>query len=87
MVSLLLGQASDAVDPRERCAEAGLPIGVAPNIHVSLVMLPEECRWLVQDEQVLRSLAGSERRLAWKRRAFRAAWRARAFARRLRPSA
>ncbi len=71
----------------QRCAEAGLPIGVAPNIHVSLVMLPEECRWLVQDEQVLRSLAGSERRLAWKRRAFRAAWRARAFARRLRPSA
>jgi hypothetical protein len=25
---------------------AGLPIGVAPDIHVSLVMLPEECRWL-----------------------------------------
>jgi hypothetical protein len=30
----------------ESCMEAGLPIGVAPNIHVSLVMLPEECRWL-----------------------------------------
>ena len=26
--------------------EAGLPIGCAPNIHVSLVMLPEECREL-----------------------------------------
>jgi len=23
--------------------EAGLPIGCAPNIHVSLVLLPEEC--------------------------------------------
>lgn len=28
----------------EACMEKGLPIGVAPNIHVSLVMLPEECR-------------------------------------------
>jgi hypothetical protein len=26
--------------------DAGLPIGCAPNIHVSLVMLPEECRYL-----------------------------------------
>jgi hypothetical protein len=30
----------------EACMEKGLPIGCAPNIHVSLVMLPEECRWL-----------------------------------------
>jgi len=30
----------------EACMERGLPIGLAPNIHVSLVMLPEECRWL-----------------------------------------
>ncbi len=30
----------------ESCMEKGLPIGCAPNIHVSLVMLPEECRWL-----------------------------------------
>jgi hypothetical protein len=30
----------------EASMERGLPIGVAPNIHVSLVMLPEECRWL-----------------------------------------
>jgi hypothetical protein len=26
--------------------ERGLPIGCAPNVHVSLVMLPEEARWL-----------------------------------------
>jgi hypothetical protein len=26
--------------------EKGLPIGCAPNVHVSLVMLPEECRRL-----------------------------------------
>ena len=30
----------------EACMERGLPIGLAPNIHVSLVMLPEECRRL-----------------------------------------
>lgn len=30
----------------ESTMEAGLPIGCAPNIHVSLVMLPEECRAL-----------------------------------------
>jgi hypothetical protein len=28
----------------ESCMERGLPIGLAPNIHVSLVLLPEECR-------------------------------------------
>ncbi len=32
----------------DRCMEKGLPIGVAPNIHVSLVMLPEECEGLSQ---------------------------------------
>jgi hypothetical protein len=31
------------------CMEKGLPIGIAENVHVSLVMLPEEARWL-QDE-------------------------------------
>jgi hypothetical protein len=30
----------------EACMDAGLPIGCAPNVHVSLVMLPEECRGL-----------------------------------------
>jgi len=28
----------------EKCMEHGLPVGAAPDIHVSLVMLPEECR-------------------------------------------
>ncbi len=30
----------------EKCMEHGLPVGAAPDIHVSLVMLPEECRSL-----------------------------------------
>jgi len=30
----------------EACMERALPIGCAPNVHVSLVMLPEECRTL-----------------------------------------
>ena len=30
----------------EACMENGLPIGIAPNIHVSLVLLPDECRSL-----------------------------------------
>ena len=33
----------------EACMERGLPIGVAPNVHVSLVLLPEECRWLLDN--------------------------------------
>ncbi len=33
----------------EVCMERGLPIGVASNVHVSLVMLPEEARWLQDD--------------------------------------
>lgn len=33
----------------EACMEKGFPIGVAPNVHVSLVMLPEEGRWLLDD--------------------------------------
>jgi hypothetical protein len=33
----------------EACMERGLPIGVAPNVHVSLVMLPEECRSLLDN--------------------------------------
>jgi hypothetical protein len=31
----------------EACMRHGLPIGVAPNVHVSLVLLPEECRHLL----------------------------------------
>jgi hypothetical protein len=30
----------------EACMKRGLPIGCAPNVHVSLVLLPEECRFL-----------------------------------------
>ncbi|CAM2063881.1 Radical SAM protein [Sulfidibacter corallicola] len=30
----------------EACMRHNLPIGLAPNVHVSLVMLPEECAWL-----------------------------------------
>ena len=33
----------------EACMEHGLPVGVAPNVHVSLVLLPEECRWLMDE--------------------------------------
>lgn len=40
----------------EACMERGLPIGVAPNIHVSLVMLPEECRPLSSRRYPLQTL-------------------------------
>ena len=30
----------------EACVQYGLPMGIAPNLHVSLVMLPDECAWL-----------------------------------------
>jgi hypothetical protein len=40
----------------EACMERGLPIGCAPNIKVSLVMLPEECRWLSPRRYPIRSL-------------------------------
>ena len=33
----------------EACMEKGLPVGVAPNVHVSLVMLPEEGRMLLDE--------------------------------------
>jgi uncharacterized radical SAM superfamily protein len=40
----------------EACMEKGLPIGVAPNVHVSLVMLPEECRALSSRRYPLQTL-------------------------------
>ncbi len=40
----------------EACMERGLPIGVAPNIHVSLVMLPDECKSLSTRRFPLQSL-------------------------------
>ncbi|MCI0566658.1 MAG: radical SAM protein [Acidobacteria bacterium] len=33
----------------EACMKHDLPIGVAPNVHVSLVLLPEECRYLTDN--------------------------------------
>lgn len=30
----------------EACMRRGLPVGIAPNVKVGIVMLPEECRWL-----------------------------------------
>jgi hypothetical protein len=52
----------------EACMQRGLPIGVAPNVHVSLVLLPEECRWLMDDprrywwkELCLRAMAAAYR--------------------------
>ena len=33
----------------EACMEKGLPVGIAPNIKVSIVMLPDECRWLLDE--------------------------------------
>ena len=40
----------------EACMEHKLPMGVAPNIHVSLVMLPEECRSLSPNRYPWQSL-------------------------------
>ena len=40
----------------EACMERGLPVGVAPNIHVSLVMLPDECRALSPHRYPLQTL-------------------------------
>jgi hypothetical protein len=51
----------------EACMERGLPIGVAPNVHVSLVMLPEEARGLQENP---RKFWLGELKLAAARRAF-----------------
>jgi hypothetical protein len=61
----------------DRCMEHRLPIGVAPGIQVSLVLLPEECRWLVQDDAVLRRHRRQALRLAALRAAFGVVFRAR----------
>jgi hypothetical protein len=53
----------------EACMEHGLPIGVAPNVHVSLVMLPEEGRYLVDRPWRFRA---KELKLAVLSRIFRA---------------
>ena len=66
----------------EACMENRLPIGCAPNVHVSLVMLPEECRSLSSrpyrwQELKLRAMAEAVR-LRFELRAGAAARRARA---------
>jgi len=38
----------------EACMERGLPIGIARNIKVSIVLLPEECRWLSERPEAFR---------------------------------
>jgi hypothetical protein len=65
----------------EACVRHDLPVGIAPGIHVSLVLLPEEARWLVQDEAVAAAWDRRTGRRALARGAFhawlsgRAAWR------------
>jgi hypothetical protein len=51
----------------EASMERGLPIGCAPNVHVSLVMLPEECRWLSPRRYPFQSLKlkALSRLVAW----------------------
>jgi sodium-dependent dicarboxylate transporter 2/3/5 len=56
----------------EKCMEHGLPIGLAPNVHVSLVLLPEEGKWFVADPGRYRL---GEWRLGVQRAAFGAAFR------------
>jgi hypothetical protein len=53
----------------EATMKAGLPIAVAPNVNVSLVMLPWESRWLVA-KGVRRRFALKEARMAAQRRLF-----------------
>jgi len=58
----------------EACMEKGLPVGIAPNIKVSIVMLPEECRWLQEDPNKYRL---QRLKLAAMKKAFNAYFRTR----------
>lgn len=58
----------------EACMERGLPIGLAPHLRVSLVLLPEECRTLLDEPGRFRS---GERRLRLQSRALGLAYRVR----------
>ncbi len=49
----------------DACMERGLPIGVAPNIHVSLVLLPEECRLLSDRPDRFRLKRWKLRGMSW----------------------
>lgn len=65
----------------EACMEARLPIGCAPDVHVSLVMLPEECRGLSPRRYFWQSLKLSVMAAVFRRRfARRVASRARRLA-------
>jgi len=52
----------------EACMDRGLPIGCAPNVHVSLVLLPEECASLSPRRYPLRSLKLKAMRAVFARR-------------------
>lgn len=60
----------------EACMEHNLPIGLAPNVNVSLVMLPEECAWLSEKRD-----SWTFRRKQWllniKKHLFRVIWQRR----------
>jgi hypothetical protein len=62
----------------EACMEKGLPIGVAPNVHVSLVLLPDECRGLSSRRYRFQTLKlkAMARAFAWQfdRRLYRASF-------------
>ena len=55
----------------EACMENDLPIGIAPNVHVSLVLLPEECRYFTSNPGRYR---WKEMRLKAQRAVFRRAF-------------
>ncbi len=55
----------------DKCMEHGLPIGIAPNVHVSLVMLPEEGRYLSENPGQWRL---QELKLSMQRAAYRTAF-------------
>jgi hypothetical protein len=57
----------------EACMERGLPIGCAPNVHVSLVLLPEECASLSPRRYPIQRM-----KLSMMKHAFAARFRARA---------
>ncbi len=51
----------------EACMEHRLPIGIAPNVHVSLVLLPEECRALSSRHYPLQDLKHAALRTVFRR--------------------
>lgn len=64
-----------------RTMEAGLPVGVAPGVRVSIVLTPEECRWLLPPSERGR---WPLRRLKWRTLRQLAGWKVRRDVRRAR---